>query len=344
MTMDLTGGLDPVREYVFANRPDDPEMRDAVNVWIESDDGAFGMRIGIEAVAATWEAHDIWLDIAFADGRVISFRESHKAHPALDENGLATIRGAGPLAFQCRVPFQRWTASFRGLAPETTAAHLAQGLLVNSPGLVDVVFDLDLTMAAPPWVPGTLSAEARAILSGKQGDFVSPRYEQLFCVQGSMRVGDDVFDVTGSGLRIRRQGIRRLEGFWGHCWQSAVFPSGKAFGYNCYPPKVDGEPTYNEGYIFDGRGVLQPARAVVIPWLERLHTAGDDVSCVLETAAGTVAIAGTTFINTRSVNKGSAVLPPDFPIVQQAHARFRWDGEESCGMTERSTPPSKIMR
>lgn len=343
MALDLTGGLPATREYVLARKPDDPEMRDAVNVWIESADARFGMRIGIEAVAATWEAQDIWLDIAFADGRVISFRESHAPLPALDEQGLATIRGAGPLTFQCRVPFERWTASFRGLAPETTAAHLANGLLVNSPGLVEVAFDLDLAMAAPPWAPGALSAEARDILSGRQGGFVSPRYEQLFRVQGSLQVGDDVIDVAGSGLRIRRQGIRRLEGFWGHCWQSAVFPSGKAFGYNTYPPKADGEPTYNEGYIFDGSGALQPARAIVIPWLERLHTAGDNVSCVLETAGGTVAIAGTTFINTRSVNKGSAVLPPDFPIVQQAHARFRWDGEESCGMTERSTPPSKIV-
>jgi hypothetical protein len=338
----LSGGLDGSREYVLASKPENPEMRDAVNVWVESADGRFGMRIGIEAVGATWAAQDIWLDIAFADGRVISFRESHTPLPALDDSGLATIRGAGPLTFQCRIPFQRWTASFCGLAPETTAQRLANGLLINSPTLVEVAFDLDLLMAAPPWVPGSMSAQARDILSGEQGDFVSPRYEQLFRVLGSLRVGNSVIDVIGSGLRIRRQGIRRLEGFWGHCWQSAVFPSGKAFGYNTYPPRDDGEPSYNEGFIFDGHSVLQPARAIAIPWLERLQTHGDDVSCVLETAGGMIKIAGTTFINTRSVNKGSAVLPPDFPIVQQAHARFVWDGEESCGMTERSTPSSKL--
>ena len=57
---------------------------------------------------------------------------------------------------------------------------------------------------------------------------------------------------TGSGLRIRRQGVRRLDGFWGHCWQSALFPSGKAFGYIAYPPRPDGEPTFNEGYVYLG--------------------------------------------------------------------------------------------
>lgn len=339
--IDLSGGIDPSREYVFAKRPDNPEMRDAVNVWIESADGNFGMRIGIEALASTWEGHDIWLDIAFANGRVISFRETHKPIPALDTDGMATIRGAGPLTFQCIKPFEQWSATFKGQAPETTAMHLAQGELTNTPKPVEVEFDLNMTMAVPPWVPGSLIREAGKVLSGKQGEFMSPRYEQLFHVTGSLKVGQQIINVSGNGLRIRRQGVRRLEGFWGHCWQSAVFPSGRAFGFNTYPPKGDGEPTYNEGYIFDGTSLI-PARAVQIPWLDRLQDRGDDVSFVLETADGDVAVEGETFINTRSVNKGSAVLPPDFPIVQQAHARYRWDGEETFGMIERSSPPSKI--
>jgi hypothetical protein len=48
-----------------------------------------------------------------------------------------------------------------------------------------------------------------------------------------------------------------------------------------------------------------------------------------------VAIDGTTFVNCRS--RGHSTLPPSFPIVQQSHARYRWDGEEACGMIERST-------
>jgi hypothetical protein len=156
-----------------------------------------------------------------------------------------------------------------------------------------------------------------------------------------MRVGDERFEVNGNGLRIRRQGLRKFEGFWGHCWQSALFPSGRAFGYNTYPPRPGGKPSYNEGYIFDGDGKLKPARAVQIPWMTRLVPSGDSVPFVLETEEGLVSIEGETFVNTRS--RGSAILPPDFPIVQQAHARYRWNGEETCGMVERSSPPSKMM-
>ena len=32
--MDLTGGIEREREYVFAERPDDPEMRDSASFWV----------------------------------------------------------------------------------------------------------------------------------------------------------------------------------------------------------------------------------------------------------------------------------------------------------------------
>jgi len=35
---------------------------------------------------------------------------------------------------------------------------------------------------------------------------------------------------------------------------------------------------------------------------------------------------------------------PDFPALQQAGVRYRWDGEETYGMLERSYPLAKIAR
>ncbi|MGC1156071.1 MAG: hypothetical protein WA925_29350, partial [Mycobacterium sp.] len=66
MTTDLTGGIDPAREQMFATRPDDPEMRDSVSFWVIDDRGHVGLpRIGIEAVAANWDAHDVQVNVAF---------------------------------------------------------------------------------------------------------------------------------------------------------------------------------------------------------------------------------------------------------------------------------------
>ena len=73
-----------------------------------------------------------------------------------------------------------------------------------------------------------------------------------------------------------------------------MFPSGRGFGYIAYPPRPDGEPAFNEGYVFSGDGALIPARVVEAPWLRRLQPLGEDVSLVLETADGTVRIAGSS--------------------------------------------------
>ena len=342
MATDLTGGLSPEREYVYERCPEVAGTRDAVNVWLEEDRGAFGMRIGVEAAAPKWDAHEIWLDIAFADGRVISLRDEGATHSPLGPDGKPTILGAGPLQFRCVEPFRRWSVSFRGSAPEITAQNLIDEVMPADAPMRAVEFDIEMTMAAPPWVPGSLLPEAGKILSGgEQGEFMSPRYEQLFRAAGTLRVGEKTVSFGGNGLRIRRQGYRKFEGFWGHCWQSALFPSGKAFGYNIYPPRPDGQPSYAEGFVFDSEGPLKPARIVQAPWMTKLRTSGDDVPLVLETTDGRrVEVAGTSFANTRS--RGSAVLPPDFPIVQQAHVRYRWDGEETVGMMERSSTPDKF--
>ena len=178
------------------------------------------------------------------------------------------------------------------------------------------------------------------------------RYEQLFRATGSVRVAGEEHAFTGSGLRIRRQGVRRLEGFWGHCWQSALFGSGRAFGYIAYPPRPDGQPTFNEGYLFDGDGDLIPARVVEAPWLSRLQPLGEDVSVVLETANGTERIEGETVLSTHDITDPSEV-PAEllakmanwtFPALQQAGVRYRWNGEETYGMLERSSPMDKITR
>src|SRR5262245_4039506 len=83
MAIDLTGGIDPAREYVFAQRPDDPEMRESVSFWVSDDRGRVGLtRVGIEAMAAHWEAHGLQVNVAFSDGRVFRLRQDGKTWPA----------------------------------------------------------------------------------------------------------------------------------------------------------------------------------------------------------------------------------------------------------------------
>jgi hypothetical protein len=354
MAVDLTGGIDPSREYVFANRPDNPEMRDSVSFWVVDDRGELGLpRIGIEAVAANWDAHDIQVNVAFPDGRVYRLRGNGPSLPAEDPDGKPTVLGAGGLAFRCVDPFETWTMTFEGKAVQTSSADLAAGRKDGQ--LVDVAFTVEAKMAVPPWVQGSLQPDAgKQLKTSVEGDLMGgPRYEQLFRASGSLNVdGGETHDFTGSGLRIRRQGVRRLAGFWGHSWQSAVFPSRKAFGYIAYPPRPDGQPTFNEGYLFTGDGPLIAARVAEAPWLTRLQALGEDVSIVLETADGPVHIEGETVFSTHDIHHEDDTFSvramrkeiPNFPALQQAGVRYRWDGEETYGMLERSTPHDKLIQ
>lgn len=351
MTTDLSGGIDPAREYVFAARPENPEMRDSVSFWTVDDRGRFGLpRIGIEAVAANWDNHEIQLNIAFPDGRVYRLRGAGPSLPPGGPDGTPTVLGAGGLAFRCVEPFGTWTMTYDGKAVQTSSSDLIAGR-ADGP-LVDIGVFVEATMAVPPWIQGALRRDAGdRIDNSVEGDLMGgPRYEQLYRATGSVSIAGDAHDFTGSGLRIRRQGVRRLAQFWGHAWQSAVFPSGKAFGYIAYPPRPDGQPTFNEGYLYTGDGELIPARAVRAPWLTRLQEVGEDVSVVLETADGTVHIDGETVYSTHDIHHADDTYSvremkkenPNFPALQQAGVRYRWDGEETYGMLERSNPLSEI--
>ena len=353
MSIDLTGGLDPARELMFARRPDDPEMRDSVSFWVFDERGEIGLpRIGIEAVASNWEAHAVQVNIALADGRAFRLRGDGPSRPAEGPDGRPTVLGAGPLTFTCVEPFDTWTMAFDGQVVGTSSADLAAGRKDGPP--VDVRFEVEATMAVPPWVQGAMRSDAdeqlkTSIVGSLMG---GPRYEQLFRASGVIAIGGDHRSFSGSGLRIRRQGVRKLEGFWGHCWQSALFGSGRAFGYIAYPPRPDGEPNYNEGYVYFGQGDLVPARVVEAPWLRRLQPSGEDVALVLETDRGTVRIEGETVVSTHDITE-RAEIPAEqlalmanwtFPALQQAGVRYRWDGEEAIGMLERSSPMEQIER
>jgi prepilin-type processing-associated H-X9-DG protein len=347
VAVDLTGGLPDDREYVFASKPDDPEMRESVNAWIWDSGTEFGMpRIAIEAVGDNWDTHDNQVNISFADGRVFNIFAPGKVHDPIGADGKSRILGAGPLSFELVEPFKHWRMHLDGLAVESTVEAQIGGGRANGEGDVPVEIDLDIVAVLPPWENGALLPEAKRVLEEQdEGALMGgPRFEQLSRATGSLRVGDRQHGVDGGALRVRRQGVRRMGTFRGHAWQSSVFPSGRAFGYIVYPEREDGLPTYNEGYLFDGDGELMPAWVVDAPWLRRLQPRGEDVSVVMESAKGTTRIQAESVVSCFSVMGGIGPGTEGFPILQQAIARFTLDGETANGMMERSIPANKLEK
>jgi len=344
MATDLTGGLAADWENVFATQPDDPEMRESINAWIWDGSGTFGIpRIGVEAVASQWGNHDIQVNIAFADGRVYNVLGQGPAHASAAADGRPRILGAGPLSFEVIEPYRHLRMTLDGTAVATTVQEQVDGWFPGGAGeQVPVSAEIDIRPAVPPWENGSTSEEARNVLATQEEGYLIGypwRFEQLCRATGTITIGGEQRQLNGGANRIRRQSIRRMAKLRGHVWQAALFPGGKGFGYIVYPPHADGRDTYNEGYVFDGDGAIIPARVVLAPFLRTLTPHGEDVSLVLETAKGTVEIGGETVMST------FMVMPPDVGgglQLQQALARYTWDGESGIGMLERSTIPDLL--
>lgn len=344
MKTDLTGGLDDERDYLLAEAPTTPNLREAVNIWAWSDDGEIGLpRVAIDAIAPDWSTFNVFHNMTFPDGRTLQYLADDESLPTIGPKGVPTILGAGPLKFETITPFGAFHASFDGEVTDSRFNDMAKG----EPGTRKTRLQWEITYepSVPPWIQGTMNAEAKALLTSDTFESRSmggERFEQLCRAHGVVRLDGVERKFNGGALRIRRRGVRNEAGFKGHNWQSAQFPSGRAFGCNAFPPPPDG-PTYNEGYLFMGEGDLIPAKIVEAPWLSKLQSSGDDVSVVLESELGLTHIEG---VGVSSIPLIGMTLKQghSFPPLVEGIARYRWDGEEGYGMIERSNLPERVSR
>lgn len=330
--------MEPSRDYFLPRAPEDPQFRESVSIWVSDDRGLIGLpRVGIEALGESWDQRGHQVNVAFPDGRTAIVLGVGDGRSPIDEDGVCRTFGAGALEFRVLEPFETLTMTYDGPALDTSAAALAKGDRFGAH--VHLRIEVKASCVAPPWVSGTLSHEASELFRGGfAGAFISNRYEQLCTSKGTVELGEETWSFQGTALRVHRQGPRDVAGFWGHCWPSALFPSGRGFGALAFPERPD-QPTYNEGFVYLG-GEMIPATLVKAPWLKGLQPKGEDVSLTLRTAHGDFHIAGETVLSSCMPGGTSHEFAP---ALQQAGVRYSWDGEETFGMMERSIPVDKLV-
>lgn len=339
MPVDLTGGLDPALEFFLPAPPADPEMRDSATLWIMDESGALAFpRITLDAIGSHWERPWVQLNAVLRDGR--TFRVWHRLPgvSATKPDGKVSTRGAGALVFQCLEPFRRWSLAFDGRARQSTTARLMAGCVDGEEA--ELAFRFEAEMAEPPWLMGGMTAEAANSMRSAGGALMGGlRYEQLCRVTGWVRVAGEEHRVAGTGMRVRRQGVRNMGGAPGHCQHSALFPSGRAFGANAFWPAADGAQSFNEAFVITAEGERLPARLAEAPWMTRLEGPGESIPLVFETPAGKIRIEGRTLLKTFDHHHFEMA---DTSVLEQGAARYVWDGEETIGLFERCTLRSRI--
>lgn len=343
--IDLTGGFAPAEDLMSPDIPDDPDYRESVSMWIYDDAGRVQLpRFLVEDIAGRRDARLCFYNIAFPGGRSLVEWGTAPARPMLDGQGRPTIYGAGGMAFHCVEPFRRWRAEYDGEMFETRAAELM--FAAPSGPRAPVRVEIETQSVVPLWVHGRMSTTGAQLMDedSEARRFTGHgfRYEQLVQAQGWVKIGDETrIDFSGRGLRVHRRSSRISTGFRGHVWQSAVFPSGKGFGYTAFPPLPDGAPTFCEGYYFDGEQ-MHPALPVDIPWMRVATPNAQDVGFTLRTAKGDVRIEAVTDATNFSTARSAAAGGPDPLLQQQGAARYSLGGEQAFGMIERSSFRSQL--
>jgi hypothetical protein len=342
-----SGGLPLELDYMLAERPRDPEMRESASLWLFEEGGAFGLpRHGLEAVGQVWENHRFDCNFAFTGGRVLRESTRGKTQSSIGPDGRSNVLGAGPISFRCVEPFRKWIVSYDGEAYEgTVQQQMGREFAIYADAgpysfpRTTVSYEVELTMVVPAWVQDYRTEKLAGMSDREKADAGSMGYgyriEQLFRAEGTLRLDGVTRDFKAVGSRIHRQSVRPMAAFRGHCWQSAVFPDGRAFGYIAYPlrPGEREEDGYNIGYLYQG-GKMYPARARSIPFLRRIMAQGDDVSVELETQLGVTKIGGSTQLCTFHLgNQGVNGFNN-----QQSGVRYTLDGMTTFGMIERSSP------
>ena len=336
--VDWAGGLAEQYDYMLTEKPEDPEMRESASLWFFDDSGEIGLpRIGIEAQGAVWDSHRYDANVTFADGRVLRESRRGRTKSAIGPDGKPSVLAVDNLVFRVVEPFRKWVVSYDGEATDSTTELMIREKF-DTGRRVHLRFEVTVEMAAPAWVQDNTPEKLATMTEQERTDAGLMGYgfrkEQLLLGEGWFELEGERRPLKGRGLRIHRQSVRPMGAFRGHCWQSAIFPDGRGFGYIAYPPLPGEDPneTYNEGYVYQA-GQWYPARARKIPFLRELKVRGDDVSLELESELGVTRIDGVSELTTIRVGN------PDTMglTLQQGGAKYTWDRQSAYGMIERSS-------
>jgi hypothetical protein len=339
-TRDLSGGLAPDEDLFLAGPHSFPWVREGTSYWLYEENGEFAIpRVGVDAEPKTWEMRRYQANFAFPGGRVLAGGGMGPAHPAVDVDGVPSILGAGPMDFHCIEPFRKWRVSFDGEVVDTTAARqLARD--VDPSRRTRLRYEIELEPVVPAFLQDVNPADFTTWGKGEQRDALSVglgmRFEQLMRGEGELTVDGKTRGFRTLGMRVKRRSVRTDALFLrGHCWQSAVFPDGRAFGYLAYPDHADGHDGWNRGFVYQG-GRMHKARAVKIPWLHQPREDGDDISLELESELGVTRIDGVSTLSTFHIG-----TPGMWGLsLHQGGGAYTWDGQTALGMVERSNPAS----
>jgi hypothetical protein len=332
--VDLTGGIEPVLDGPTLDPGGDLTAGENHAFWVFDNAGEYALlNCHVQAGGVPgqswpdWQTRRVGFAIAAPDDRLYV---DWVVAPGTDSDTLAV----GGWSIRCVEPFVRWTATYRGTPRVTSISETREGVIDLDGPRTAVEVDLELSMALPPWIQGDFAEDLPDREKGLT--FIGvPRYEQLLRARGEIHHDGQSHAIEATGLRTHRYGPRSLTLMRGHSWLTALFPSGKAFGSMRFPG-TGGSDMFREAWVTGADGLVG-ARVLDSPWLTSLDCVGEHWTVKLDTPDGPTEIEGETLAVSYSMGLGANQAPGSF-VLAHGMGRFTWNGEQTCGLIERSAP------
>jgi len=132
---------------------------------------------------------------------------------------------AGGLKIEVVEPFEKLRISFDGklcvLDEPRDMAHPRAAFASNP--MVESEVRLDVTGVSPMFGGMPVRADGKPIASDAAKSFAKAHYEQHTAVKGTIRVGDEVIDLDGLGLRDKSWGPRYWQSLRWYRWLPMIF-------------------------------------------------------------------------------------------------------------------------
>ncbi|EHB59121.1 hypothetical protein MycrhDRAFT_1557 [Mycolicibacterium rhodesiae JS60] len=292
-------------------------------VW--SPENGVGIYVHLARRISPFEVWDEVVNIALPGDRFVTA----KSFGPCDSGGL----GVAAVRMACEVPYERWTKRFVG------AGRLMDGDTYRAGPVTDGLhtpmrWELSYTAMSPPFDFGTEHLDQA---------WGHGHYEQHGMLEGWLEIGDERFEIEGTGLRDHSWGPRDYHEIGTTTWLHAQFPaSGRAVMavlVTGRPPR----PPFSVATITDSASVRH-LQADALPQATTLEDTSSAFRFALRDGLDSEAEISVEVLRPlRAACAGSAELvlgTHAAPAVNHhyidAFSRFTWDGEIGYGLTERT--------
>lgn len=160
--------------------------------------------------------------------------------------------------------------------------------------------------------------------SGCPGPLATNRFEQAGRFEGTLRLKDETYRLSGFGQRDHSWGTRDWTAIQHYKWISAQSDDGLAVNLTC--SVIRGETAFN-GYVYDGKEVSGIVRAhTETAYAPDGITHRTIAAAILDEAGRTIRLKGNVFALTE--------LPMEHSMLVEGAARFSIDGTPGTGIAE----------